>query len=121
MLFTNVGFRATAFGLTLWASGVGIIRAFPQLVPPEDNPTRQMALLAATIPISWVTVKSLPLIGIPAAQKLPAMAIGSAAACLADGIAVGLTDWYSKNDVAKKKVGSALLFAIGTGIMIAAA
>lgn len=80
VLYTDLGFRAATYGLTLWAVGVGLIRTVPDLVPSEENPARQMALLALTVPISIVTIKSLPMIGIPIEKRLEAMAVASAAA-----------------------------------------
>jgi hypothetical protein len=119
MIPTSTALRSSIFGISLWASGVFLVRAFPHLIPPEPSPGLQIALLAAAIPVPYANVHSLPFIGIPEQERLEAMVFGSAVACLMDGVAVGFTDCCSVDAVSKVKVASALLWTFGWGLIIA--
>ena len=83
---------AIGFGMAFWASGVVIIRLaapFGLFADPGG-----IAMFVAGVPAAWLTVWLMQRLGrFSAAEIVPAVAAGSVAALLADGVALSWAGW----------------------------
>eukprot|EP01012_Entosiphon_sulcatum_P028483 TRINITY_DN3446_c0_g1_i1.p2 TRINITY_DN3446_c0_g1~~TRINITY_DN3446_c0_g1_i1.p2 ORF type:complete len:124 (-),score=25.93 TRINITY_DN3446_c0_g1_i1:262-633(-) len=107
----------TGFGA--WVSGVVFARAFPWLFE-NPSPQAQAALYGATIPASWVLLKSTQLTGaFERHETQPAVALMTALALIIDGtVLTWFGQVYARTKEAQRRTASWLLFAAGLGLAL---
>jgi len=107
-------------GIAFWVSGVLLIRFVGAPLFDHSHPWL-LPLFVASIPLYWVLVKLLAVVGqVSGVDLLRAFSLSSVAAALLDGIALTwFPGWYGLDQAGLLLATAWLIYAFGVGLGIA--
>lgn len=113
-------FLFIGLGIVFWVSGVLIIRFFGSPLFDRSHPWL-LLLFVASIPLYWVVVKMIAVVGqVSGTNLLRAISLSSVAAAVLDGIALTwFPNWYGLEQAGLLLAAAWLIYAFGVGLGIA--